>query len=206
MMRRPVAGLAAGTLLLAGLVALGAGSTSSGGPITLVVDTTVDDGGLSTCTGAAGDCSLRGAFPKTPTDHPGQPVTIQGLAGECVLDDLLSLYKAEVTVSGAGVGSTIVRVNSEDGLVRHLELNVDGELDVTLTDMTFIDGSEGGGGSILSRGGASLTVARMHFVGNEARGSGGAIEADGGQGFDTRWWRTPRWSATAPRCRAQRSR
>lgn len=185
MMRRSLAGLAAGVLLSAGLVVLATTPASSGGPITLVVDTTVDDGTLDDCTGAADDCSLRGAFEKTQDEHQGQAVTIQVPAGEYVLDEQLYLYDADVTVNGAGVGSTTVRASSDEGLVRHLELNVDGDLDVTLTDMTFIDGLEGGGGSIWSRGGATLTVQRMHFVGNSARGSGGAILAEGGFGVDT---------------------
>ncbi len=175
MMRRSLAGLAAGTLLLAGVVALGSSPASSGSAPILVVDTTVDDGALDACTAAADDCSLRGAFERTQSAHVGQPVTIEVPAGEYLLTEQLYLYNANVTVNGAGVGATTVRADTDENLVRHLELNVDGELDVTLTDMTFSDGFESGGGSILSRGGATLTLERMHFVGNRVRGDGGAV-------------------------------
>ncbi|MGK2948414.1 MAG: choice-of-anchor Q domain-containing protein [Acidimicrobiales bacterium] len=183
-MRRPLAGLAAGALLLAGAAVVAPSAASGGGPVTLVVDTTVDDGALDDCTGAAGDCSLRGAFVRTQDDFsgdPATPVTIQVPAGDFVLADDLFLYNADVTVNGAGVGQTIVSADHSEVSHRHLTLQTDGPLAVTLTDMTFTGGlleedSCCDGASISADGGVDLTLQRMHFVDNENRqGHGGAV-------------------------------
>jgi hypothetical protein len=192
MQRRLLARLLTGFTAVAGAVALSTGPAAGGAGTVLVVDTTVDDGSLDACTDAADDCSLRGALEKVTDDHAdGVTIEVQVPAGEYVLADQLYLYQANVVVSGAGVGETIVSVDedSEDSLIRHLELNTDGELDVTLTDMTFTGGNgdqdEPAGGSILSRGGADLTLQRMHFVANEVRGDGGAVAAYGNPQIET---------------------
>jgi predicted outer membrane repeat protein len=148
-----------------------------------VVDTTVDDGDLDECTDAPDDCSLRGAFEGFAENQDMSVVTdITVPAGTYALTDELHVHALNVNVHGAGVGETIVTVDhdaEEDSLIRHIYLHTDGDITVTLSDMTFRDGNgdqeQAVGGSILAEGGAHLTLERMHFVENEIRGDGGAI-------------------------------
>jgi predicted outer membrane repeat protein len=183
MLRRIVSCFAALALAGAGPVLLPASPAAGGASLAVVVDTTVDDFTLDACTAAPNDCSLRGALEGYANDNhvDGQTIDVTVPAGEYELEAQIYLYQANVNVHGAGVGSTIVSIDrsGDDPLIRHLELNTDGELIVTLSDMTFTGGNgdqnPSAGGSILARYGAHLTLNRMHVVDNEVRGDGGAI-------------------------------
>lgn len=178
-----MATLSASALLSALLVA----TTTTGGALeagdTIVVDTT-DDGddadlGDDECATASGACTLRAALYTAQAIHEdGVTTVIEVPAGEYVLDEDLYLYNANVVVRGAGAGQTIVRATDS----RHLTLNRDGELIVTLEDMTFTGGVANDqdplGGSIYSNAG-TVTVRRMHFEDNSAGWSGGAIASLG---------------------------
>ncbi|MDH5511199.1 MAG: hypothetical protein OEZ32_12735, partial [Nitrospinota bacterium] len=85
---------------------------------TYVVDTTVDNGALSACTAAAGDCSLRGAVNAVNAGAGGDIISLQTgtytLTG-AVDEDAnasgdLDITKA-VTIQGFGAVSTIIDGN-----------------------------------------------------------------------------------------------
>jgi hypothetical protein len=179
MLRRIFSCAAVVTLVGSGLALWSAAPASSGPmPAAISVDTTDDDGSMEACTAAPDDCSLRGALEGyANANHVnGQTIDVTVPAGTYALLDEIRLFQANVDVHGAGVDQTIVTIDdSEDSTIRHLELSPDGELIVALSDMTFRDGLSSGGGSIRAQGGVHLEVARMHFLDNEARGSGGAI-------------------------------
>lgn len=189
MLRRTSSALAAAALLGAGFVLLPINVASGGiAPTAIEVDTVIDDGGLDACTPAPEDCSLRGAFAYANENQVGGvTIDVTVPAGEYALTDEIYAYNVNVNVHGAGVGSTIVSIDrtTDDPLIRHLQLNPDGEVVVTLSDMTFVGGNgeqqDQAGGSILSRGGAELTLRRMHFLDNEVRGSGGAVAMYGNE-------------------------
>jgi len=190
--RAPAALLSIGALMGALLVATSAPAGAGAGGIvagdTIVVDTTADapDASLGDgiCATAADECSLRAALEEAQEVHEdGVTTTLEVPAGEYQLTEgQLFVYNVNVVIQGAGVGETIVKATPPgEGTHRHLAMSWDGELVVTLSDMTFTEGmGESQGGSVINDGG-TLTVRRMHFVGNEADFHGGAIASYGGE-------------------------
>ena len=184
MVRRLLGSVAAVALAVIGLAALPIAPASSGAPPAITVDTTDDDGSLSACTAAPGDCSLRGALEGFAQDNHQDGVTIDVTvpAGVYRLLDDLRMSRANVNVHGAGIDTTSVLPDlrfPEHAFVRHLDLDPDGELEVALSDMMFGGGFHDVGGSIRSRGG-SLTIRRMQFAVTQAvEGNGGAIAMEG---------------------------
>ncbi|MDH5679209.1 MAG: right-handed parallel beta-helix repeat-containing protein, partial [Nitrospinota bacterium] len=155
---------------------------------TYLVDTTVDNGALSACTAAAGDCSLRGAVNAVNAGPGGDIISIP--AGTFTLsttgwgDDLnikgdLDILKA-VTIQGAGAGVTTI-VGAADRVI-----HVVGAVAVTIDRVTISGGLpnlgantlEISGGGIYSNG--SLNVTNSTISGNStgsglAGGMGGGI-------------------------------
>jgi hypothetical protein len=150
---------------------------------TYVVDTTTDNGNLTTCSVATNDCSLRGAIRKANTT-PGWPHVITVPAGTYTLTgtpnedngatgDLDVL--APMTIAGAGAQGTVVQAGTTD------ENGVDRVFDViagtvTISGMTIQHGTrftaEDGGG-VRVRTGATSTIADALVRANDARDGGG---------------------------------
>jgi len=119
-------------LTLAALVLVG--WVADGKPVhaaTLAVDTTADNAALTACTGAAGDCSLRGAIIKansTPVNPdtitlPAGTYSIGGTRSDDTADtgdlDVTCLSvgctsSAPLTINGAGAANTIIDAGFSD--------------------------------------------------------------------------------------------
>ena len=141
------------------------------GEVTYVVDNRTDDGGLSTCTSAPNDCSLRGAIAKA--NFPGN-VTIEFDSTVFSTPQTITLSGSELTIANDG-GVSALTVNgrsvvtvSGDSKSRVLQIN-DGT-DATLNGLTVTGGS---GGGILNNG--TLRLTNSTVSGN----SGGGISNKG---------------------------
>ncbi len=147
---------------------------------TFVVDTMTDSGGLTACTDAADDCSLRGAITAanmTAADDtitvPAGTFTLTGAAGDDanVSGDLdITAGGGDLTINGAGVGSTYIGDNTADRA-----FDVLGGTVASFTDLTIRNSGEAAalsGGGIQVTGGSALTLNRTTVTNNNAAGGG----------------------------------
>lgn len=144
---------------------------------TRTVDTVSDAGGLSACTAAPDDCSLRGAiagatagdtidFASPLFDSP-QVITLSEAAGfqQLVIDKNL-------TVTGKGAHLTTVRRSPQAAAQFRVFQILSGT--VSISGLTITGGSStGDGGGIRSFG--TLTLTAVHLTGNTAGFNGGGI-------------------------------
>ncbi|MDH5511007.1 MAG: hypothetical protein OEZ32_11735, partial [Nitrospinota bacterium] len=166
---------------LIGLLFLALMAPGSAWAATYVVDTTVDNGALSACTAAAGDCSLRGAVNAVNAGAGGDIISLPAgtytLTG-AVDEDAnasgdLDITKA-VTIQGFGAVSTIIDGNgaTTSDRVIHVTAAVALTLDgVTITGgkaTTFV-------GGIFTNG--ALTMTNSTISGNTAGTDYGGIFA-----------------------------
>lgn len=146
---------------------------------TYVVDTTLDSAAASyqACTGASDDCSLRGAILKANL-NPG-PDTIQIGIGNFLLDLGLLVIESSLTITGAGVGATVL--NAQE-LSQVFFISGDNSPTVTISDLTIRNGrgfeSQSGGG-VRVQDGAHVTILRCEITNNGSLAPGGGL-ANGG--------------------------
>lgn len=146
------------------------------------VDTLVDDGGLSACTSAPDDCSLRGAINRANTSPGGDvinlPAGVYELHGDPGDDsnrsgdlDVLS-SGGHLTINGEGPDHTIITTRGIDR-VFHTP-NFYSPFTLSLNNLTIQDGYAEGdtdGGGIRSY--ASLYLRNVRIADNSARNGAG---------------------------------
>jgi uncharacterized repeat protein (TIGR01451 family) len=163
--------------------------------ITIEVDTTDDSNaaGFQDCTAAENDCSLRGAVSKANGDT-GNDYTIIVPSGVYTLtevgagDDSNAIGDLDVltdlTISGAGSGTTMIHGNEIDRV-----LHVHSGVTIVVDDVTIAygktpDGSPGGaggdGGGILNSG--TLTLTASLVISNTTGKGGDGSGSSGGRG------------------------
>ena len=110
---------------------------------TLNVDTTADNGALTACTAAAGDCSLRGAL---VTAVSGDTINFDAsIAGQTItLGSMLTITK-NLTIDGGSNNITISGGNT----VAIFRINAAGLSSVTMTNLTLTQGVSAGSGALL---------------------------------------------------------
>ena len=164
---------------------------------TFVVDTTTDsnDAAYQVCSGAAGDCSLRGAISKANAAAGDDTITLPAgtytltLAGKGEQANAtgdLDITQ-NLTINGAGVGTTIIQAGTTTGngidRVLHIDPNYSGNVAVTLNNLTIQHGKLDGeafGAGILNRDTLTLnnSVVKDNQTDSTMSGSGGGIASD----------------------------
>ncbi len=181
-LRRAVATLAT-VAVLAGIALPG---TAVAAQNTIQVTTSVDDPTTATaahCPGPA--CSLRDAV--AAADASSTPVTIDVPAGIYVLTgpalQVGTAAGAAITLLGAGgAGATVVKQTYADRVL-NVDPSVDGNVSVTVQNLSLTGGSAGGygGGGILAGGPSdALSIVSSAVYGNTSSTNGGGIAFEGG--------------------------
>ncbi len=165
----------------------------------ITVDTTTDNAALSACTGAAGDCSLRGAVAFSSI-AANQPTTINipagtyvlsidgtaenGLCGNNSIGDL-DIAGNGTSLVGAGAATTIIQQSTANDRVICLDPTVAGGLSYSISGVTIAGGREfdnqsvGGGGLTGGAQNDNLTLTNVVLANNQTRTTSGP----GGGGF-----------------------
>jgi hypothetical protein len=163
------------------------GISSTAGAATFQVDNTTDNGALTLCTGAAGDCSLRGAVSDANTGGgPIDNVTFRsGLSGQ------ITLTGGELLVTGGtyflGPGANVLTISGNNASrIFHTDPTTPGQ-PVGIYDLRLINGhpSSGNGGAVSNQD-ALLKIIGSVISGNTAPGAGGGVfdQGDSNFGFD----------------------
>jgi uncharacterized repeat protein (TIGR01451 family) len=150
------------------------------------VDNTTDNGGLSACTAAPNDCSLRGAIANA--NNPGPAYLIEFDAAVFSTVKTITLGGSELAINSNttmtidGGGKVIVSANIQSRV-----LTISGGANATLNGLTIRDGrvsifsggsdGQGGGISIVS---GTLTLTNSTISGNSSDNGGGGIVNRGG--------------------------
>lgn len=179
---RPAVAVTAGILLA--LI----GSARSTLAATYTVDTTVDNAGLTACTAAPNDCSLRGAIIAANTNAGDDTIsvpagvyqlTIAG-AGDGAGDLDISDTTGKTTLTGAGAGSTFIQAGTQgpptpDGIDRVLDVLADAEVEVSGVTIRYgsVTGAGNSGGGVRNQG--DLTITDSTVTQNDARDNGGGV-------------------------------
>jgi hypothetical protein len=163
------------------------GISSTAGAAVFQVDNKTDSGALSACTGAAGDCSLRGAVTAANTGGgPIDNVTFKsGLSGQ------ITLTGGELLVTGGtyflGPGANVLTISGNNASrIFHTDPTTLGQ-PVGIYDLRLINGhpSSGNGGAVSNQD-ALLKIVGSVISGSTAPADGGGVFDQGGsnQGFD----------------------
>ncbi|MDH5510403.1 MAG: right-handed parallel beta-helix repeat-containing protein, partial [Nitrospinota bacterium] len=164
---------------LIGLLFLALMAPGAAWAATYAVDTTVDNGALSACTAAAGDCSLRGAVNAVNAGAGGDIIslpagtyTLTGANGDDAnLSGDLDISKV-VTIQGAGAATTIIDGNGATTGDR--VIHVTAAVALTVDGVTITGGSTAANGGGISSLGA-VSIINSTISGNTAGGSGGVL-------------------------------
>lgn len=150
------------------------------GPRTLIVDvfTDTDNGSLNACTGADGDCSLRGAIGAA---NDGDSVEIS--LGSTLTKDSKFAPQASITLASAigitsdvnivGPGASLLTI---DGAGTFRIFGIATGATVNISGMTLANADAGGGsvgGAIIQNPSSTLTLDGMVITGNLAASGGG---------------------------------
>lgn len=159
-----------------------AGTEMTVPPAAFYVDTTDDDGELSTCSDAAWDCSLRGAINKANSTPGGDTIylpagtyRLSGYLGEDKNEtgDLDILAKGgNLTIYGEGMDRTIISGNRIDRVVHTPDFY--SPITISLNSFSIQDGNAPGstdGGGVRSY--ASLYLNNVRIANNMARNGAG---------------------------------
>ena len=142
------------------------------GPVhaaTWVVDTTTDDGGLSACTAAAGDCSLRGAIVNANAAGGSNTITFEASAFNPGTITLSSALSVNADLSIEANGNVTISGNNASGL-----FSVQAAAVGRLTGLTLTAAS----GAAVSNNGM-LVVSASTISGSVSPGNGGGIYNSG---------------------------
>lgn len=171
------------------MVVLPGSAGAGGGPLALVVDTLEDDFGFdigdNECDdGPGGTCSLREAVALAEDNGgAGGDITFSVNGTTVLAREIVLISSGDVTITGNGVGETILTVDprvelfrgGNGGELRHFYVQ---QADLTLEDMTLRDGVASDGGSVHVAWQGALTTEDVHFLANTALDDGGAIHAN----------------------------
>ncbi|MDH5679290.1 MAG: right-handed parallel beta-helix repeat-containing protein, partial [Nitrospinota bacterium] len=151
------------------------------------VDTTVDNGALSACTAAAGDCSLRGAVNAVNAGAGGDTIILPAgtytLTGAVAEDANASAdldITKTVTIQGAGAVSTIIDGNGATTGDRVIHMI--GGVGLTLDGVTITGGNASGAllagvcGGIFASG-SVVNILNSTISNNQSAGNGGGLIA-----------------------------
>lgn len=149
-------------------------------PLDLTVDTSADNGALTACTTAAGDCSLRGAIARANTNPDDDTINIPG-GGLFVLTggELIIENSGALIISGSGALNLTISAHYNSRI-----FYVNPNANLTLNNMT-LSGGNGTGASFSGFGGAitnlqgNLTVNNSVIRDSYASISGGGISGNG---------------------------
>jgi hypothetical protein len=153
---------------------------------TITVDRTDDAAGASACTGAANDCSLRGAIafanlsPGTTINVPAGNYSLTTPGPEAFYGDNskgdLDISGNNTSIVGAGAASTIITQTIAGERVIEVNPDLVGGFVASISGVRISGGSEtsgvGGGGIISGSLNNSLTISNSIFSGNSATGAG----------------------------------
>jgi hypothetical protein len=144
---------------------------------TFTVDNTTDNGALSVCTPAPGDCSLRGAISQANSSSAGNTILFDATVFSTV--QTITLGGSELAIANNGSlaineGNSAVRITGNN-LSRVFAVNFGAT--VTLNGLTITGGNSAGGGGISNSG--TLTVTNSTISGNTTTGGGGGISNAG---------------------------
>ncbi len=156
-------------IFLALIMATGAAQAA-----TYVVDTTSDDAGLSSCSAAANDCSLRGAIADANTAGGSSTISFDGgifaSPRTIALDSDLPAVTTMLAIGGPGRDLLVI-----DGQDSHRPFRVASGGDLTLAHMTVTRGAGDDGAGIRNAAGAVLTLIDCALTNNTASQAGGSI-------------------------------
>lgn len=146
---------------------------------TLVVDTLVDSGSAAfqACTGAANDCSLRGAISRAADLAGTDTITLP--AGTYILSEGRLEIDSSLSLVGDGWETTILDGNLE---TRVLAVLGDGSPTVSISGITIRNGRGGSsqpGGGLSVFDGAYVTLSRSMVHNNRTNAPGGGINNSG---------------------------
>ena len=180
-----------------GILVAGLAPGRSAQAATYVVDTTTDNAGLTACTGAAGDCSLRGAIIAANAAAGADTITVPagtynltiagGSENASATGDLD--ITGDLTITGQSSATSIIDGNAIDRVLDLILPTTAGSaINVTLNNLTVRDGFNSGtvtevlaGGIAIrsvagSNGTVNLTLNSMIVTNNTAStGGGGGI-------------------------------
>ncbi len=161
--------------LLAVLGAMAIVPASASAATTYNVTTHADQTGAGFECGTGEECSLRGAIDLA--DEKSEEATINVPAGEYTSsqDEWVIGQGAEVTIKGAGAGSTTL---VGDGASE--DFWVEAPSGLTLEGVSVTGGSSSYGAGVYVEGGASLLVENSAITKNQAKEMGGAIFGEAG--------------------------
>lgn len=171
-------------ILFFGLILCGAGVffTPEARAATRTVDTTSDNGALTACTGAANDCSLRGAINNAAA---GDTINFDAsLMNQTITLGSEILLTRNITVTGLGADKLTI---SGGGTTRLFSYFGGATLNINFSGLTLQNGNGNGaangnqGGAMHINGGATTTTfSGMVFRNNVGSLAGGALLLNGG--------------------------
>ena len=165
-------------LLLTSMLVL-AGTVTEARAATFVVDSVSDDAGLTACTSAPADCSLRGALVNANGAGGSNVITFDAAVfnpGTITLTSTLPTITGTLSIDGPGASLVTVEGAAGFGLMA-----AGTGADLTIRGMTFANANAIASGGALSVTAATLTVTRSVFSNNATSGAfGGAVYIESG--------------------------
>lgn len=137
---------------------------------TRTVDTTSDNGGLTACTAAASDCSLRGAIAASASS--GDVIDFDGgvfSTPRTIFPESTFLISKSLTITGPGANLLTLTGSN----IRQLFEISGGVINVGISRVTIANGVGDGGAIRNFLGGATVTVTECVITGNRGNFAGG---------------------------------